>query len=256
MTPDIESIVKVQGLDLRAADLQREIASLPKHIAVIERTLESHTKKLEADRALQMANQKERRQVEGDVKVHEQKISKLRDQMMSAKTNEQYKAFQHEIQFCEDAIRKCEDRTLELMEETETLDRNVKAAEAQLKAEKEQVEREKAAARERTAADQRQLDEIVTERKALISSTGRAILADYERLRRRSPNVVVDATAGRCSACHLELRPQLFQELRKGDTLLHCENCKRILYYNPPVAFDAANGGPAPAGDGSRVDMS
>jgi predicted nucleic acid-binding Zn-ribbon protein len=64
--------------------------------------------------------------------------------MLGAKTNEQYRAFQHEITFCEAAIRKAEDRTLDLMSESEPLDANVKKAEAALKEEKQQVEAEKA----------------------------------------------------------------------------------------------------------------
>ena len=97
------------------AELEKEVAALPKHIAVIEKTLESHQRRLEADRAALTANQKDRKKLEGDVQMNEQKISKLRDQMLGAKTNEQYRAFQHEITFCEDSIRKAEDRILDLM---------------------------------------------------------------------------------------------------------------------------------------------
>ncbi len=78
-----------------------------------------------------------------DIQVQEQKISKLKDQMLGAKTNEQYRAFQNEIDFCQKEIRKAEDRILELMGESEPLDKNVKAAELALKAEKAEVEKEK-----------------------------------------------------------------------------------------------------------------
>jgi len=53
---------------------------------------------------------------------------------------------------------------------------------------------------------------------------------------------------GRCSACNIALRPQYFQDLRKGDQVLVCESCQRILYYNPPQSFeDLAAGAEAPA---------
>ena len=159
MTVEIEQVTRLQSLDKRIADLEREIATLPKHIALIEKTLDSHLRRLEADRAALAANQKERKQLEDDVKVETQKISKLRDQMLGAKTNEQYRAFQHEIAFCETTIRNAEDRTLDLMSASEPLDANVKKAEAALKEEKQQVEAEKAQARDRTAVDQKLLDE-------------------------------------------------------------------------------------------------
>src|ERR1700691_4692074 len=155
MLSDLKLVIRLQEIDNRLADLAREIATLPKHIAVIEKKLTSHERKLEADRAALSANQKERKKCESDIQVQEQKISKLRDQTLQAKTNEQYRAFQTEVEFCQKEIRKCEDRILELMGEAEPLDRNVKEAEGALKTEKAHVDAEKQAARERTAVDQK-----------------------------------------------------------------------------------------------------
>src|SRR5271165_2375796 len=156
MHPDTRLVSQLQAIDLHMAELEKEVAALPKHIAVIEKTLESHQRRLEADRAALTANQKDRKKFEGDIQMHEQKISKLRDQMLGAKTNEQYRAFQHEIDYLEKEIRKFEDRILELMTESEALEGNVKKADAELKEEKRLVEAEKVKARERTAVDQTQ----------------------------------------------------------------------------------------------------
>ena len=239
MTAEIELVTRLQSLDLRIGELQREIATLPKHIAQIEKALDSHLRRLEADRAALVANQKERKSLEDDVKTENQKISKLKDQMLLAKTNEQYRAFQHEITFCEQAIRKSEDRILDLMGEAEPLDVNVKKAEGALAEEKKQVEAEKARARERTAADQAQLDQLEAERKTLVSGLKPQTYSTYERIRKRWHGVAVaEATDGRCSACQIVLRPQFFQDLRNGDNLMFCESCGRILYYNPPVSFE------------------
>jgi hypothetical protein len=99
---------------------------------------------------------------------------------------------------------------------------------------------------------------LAAQRGHLVTTILKPMLGHYERLSKRHPgSVVSDATNGRCGGCHLELRPQLYQELRSVPDVLFCENCKRILYYNPPVEFDTATGAPAP-GDprlGSRVDM-
>ena len=108
--------------------------------------------------------------------------------------------------------------------------------------------------RDRTAADQKQVDELLAERKKVAAEISPQVFANYERIRRKSPLAVAEATDGRCSACQLELRLQLFQELRRGDRILQCENCRRLLYYSPPVGFDTANG--APDESGTRVDMS
>jgi hypothetical protein len=246
MHPDTHLVIQLQSLDQRAAALEKEVAALPKHIAAIEKTLEAHLRRLEADKAALAANQKERKKMEGDIQMNEQKVSKLRDQMLGAKTNEQYKAFQHEIEYLEKETRKAEDRILELMAESESLDGNVKKAEAALKEEKKLVESEKTGARERTAADQSQLDQIRGERGELAAKLPRATLAAYDRIwKKRNGVVVAEAIGGRCSACQITLRPQYFQDLRKGDQVMFCESCGRIVYYNPPVHTE----------DGTRVAM-
>ena len=250
MNPDIHLVLRLQSLDSRISDLEKEVAALPKHIAEIEKTLESHQRRLDADRAALTANQKERKKLEGDVQVQEQKISKLRDQMSQAKTNEQYKAFQHEIEFCQKEIRKAEDRILELMSEAERLEANVKAAETALKNEKEEVEAEKKKARERTAEDQKQLKELQGERADIVRQVPVALIKLYDRIRKKWHGIALAAVQdGRCGRCYITLRPQLFQNLRSGDEIIRCESCGRILYYNPPVDVEKDMAG------GTRVNM-
>jgi uncharacterized protein len=248
MLPDLQLVIRIQEIDARLADLAREITALPKHIAEIEKKLVSHERKLEADRAALSANQKERRKCEGDVQTQEQKISKLKDQMLQAKTNEQYRAFQNEIEFCQKEIRKLEDRILELMGESDPLDKAVKAAENALKAEKAQVESEKQEARNRTAADQKAAAELQHERAQIASQISPSSLQLYERVRKSRGGIgVAEAIEGRCSVCHMAMRPQFFQDLRRGDQIMSCESCQRILYYVPPQAVEDLAGESIPA---------
>ena len=216
--------------------LENEIATLPKHIAEIEKKLESHSRRLDVDRAALSANQRERKKLEGDIQGHEQKISKLKDQSLQAKTNEQYRAFQNEIAYIEGEIRKAEDRILDLMEQSEPLEKNVKAAELDLKTEQQHVEVEKKKAHERTAIDKRELEHTNSERQAIVAEMTPAFYRDYERIRKKTRNhPIADATEGRCDACQIALRPQFFQDLRRGDKIMFCESCGRILTYNPVV---------------------
>lgn len=239
MLPDLAFAVRLQGLDRLIKDVESEIATLPKHVAEIEKKLDSHQRKLEADRAAITANQRDRKKLEGDIQVQEQKISKLKSQTLEAKNNEQYRAFQNEISYCEGEIRKAEDKILELMEQSEPLEKNVKAAEASLKEEQKQVEAEKATAKQRTAIDQKQLAEFQAERKTITDQMDPKVVATYERLKKSRGKAVADATEGRCDACQIAPRPQFFQDLRRGDQIMFCESCGRMLTYNPPVSFEA-----------------
>ncbi|MGD0871205.1 MAG: C4-type zinc ribbon domain-containing protein [Bryobacteraceae bacterium] len=249
MLPDLNLVIRLQDIDNRLADLSREISALPRHVAEIEKKLCSHERKLEADRAALAANQKERKKCEGDIQVQEQKISKLKDQMLLAKTNDQYRAFQNEIDFCQKGIRTAEDRILELMGESEPLDINVKAAEVALKAEKAQVASEQQVARERTAVDEKASRELQKERAGIVPSITSIVYKRYERARTARRGIgIAEVVAGRCGVCNIVLRPQYLQELRRGDQVLVCETCQRILVYNPPESFeDLAGGAQAPA---------
>jgi predicted nucleic acid-binding Zn-ribbon protein len=239
MNPDIHLVIKLQGLDAKISELEKEVASLPKHVAEIEKALDSHLRRLEADRAALSANQKDRKKLEGDIQVHQQKVSKLRDQMLGAKTNEQYRAFQNEIAYAEQEIRKAEDRILDLMGASEPLEANVKKAETALAEEKKQVEAEKQRARQRTAEDEKQLAELRNERKAAAAELKPDILSRYERIRKKwRGSAVAEVVESRCTGCNIALRPQFFQEVKKGDQVLQCESCGRLLYYIPPVDIE------------------
>jgi predicted nucleic acid-binding Zn-ribbon protein len=236
MQQDLVLALRLQAIDRQIANLESEIAALPKHITEIEKKLEAHSKRLAADRAALSKNQLDRKKLEGDIQVHQQKISKLRDQMAGAKNNEQYKAFQNEIAYAEGEIRKCEDRILELMEQSEALDSAVKAADGALKTEQKHVEAEKVRARDRSAANTKELALQQSERKAVTDQMTPDFYKEYERLRKKTKNrPIADATEGRCDMCQMSLRPQFFQDLRKGDKIMYCESCGRILTYNPVI---------------------
>ena len=236
MLPDLGLALRLQALDRKIANLEGEIARLPKHIAALEQKLSAHTARLEADRTALGANGKERKKLEGDIQGHEQKISKLRDQMLQAKTNEHYRAFQNEISYAEGEIRKAEDKILDFMEQSEALDKNVKTAEVELKKQQGHVEGEKVHARSRTAVDQKALTESLSERKSIVEQMNASFYKEYERIRKKTKGTAIaDATDGRCDACQISLRPQFFQDLRKGDVVMFCESCSRILTYNPII---------------------
>src|SRR5450432_1999809 len=245
MLPDLKLLIRLQEIDKRLVDFSREIAALPKHVAEIER-------KLEADRAALVANQKERKKCDGDIQIQEQKISKLKDQMTGAKTNDQFRSFQNEIDFCTKEIRRSEDRILELMGESEALDKNVKADDAALKSEKALVEVEKQQARERTVVNQKASQELATERAGIVASVKPARYQRYERARKARKGIALAAVAdGRCSVCNITLRLQFLQDLKKSEEILACESCQRILYYAPPQSFEDLAGE-----QGTRVIMS
>ncbi len=241
MAPEVKLAIRLQELDTRIEELRREIVALPKHIAEIEKTLEGRVRKVEADRAALAANQRDRRHLELEVQSEEQRLARLKDQSMQAKTNEQLWAFQHEIQYVETRIRQLEDRILDLMAESERLEQNLKAAEAALAEERRRAEAEKERARQQCDQDRKLLEELSRERQQTAASLPPALYKAYERIRKLRRGVAVaEVVDGRCTACHVVLRLQFYQDLRRGEQVMFCESCGRILYYNPPESLEDA----------------
>jgi uncharacterized protein len=239
MKQDLALAVELQALDRNIASFEKEIATLPIHIAEIEKKLEAHKRRLEVDRAALSANQTDRKKIESEIQAHDQKLSKLKGQMNEAKTNDQYRAFQNEISYGEKEIRKAEDKIIEFMEQAEALDKNVVAADAALKVEQQHVNAEKKQAQDRTAADLKAVNEAKTQRATLVARIDPKLYARYEIVRKKARGAAIAAVVDeRCEGCMIALRPQYFQDLKAGENFLLCETCGRILIYNPPVSFE------------------
>src|SRR4029077_11318522 len=159
MLPDIEKLLQLQVADKEIRKLQEEIAALPRRVAAIEEKLAGTKAQLEKARASAKGDEANRKKYESTIQDLQGKISKYRDQSLDVKTNEQYKARLHKIQFAQQESRANEDKILDLMVNAEARDKDVKAAEAELKAETEEIEKEKNDARDRTAEDEKQLAE-------------------------------------------------------------------------------------------------
>src|SRR4051794_2941029 len=104
MLPEIENLLKLQDADKEIRRLQDEVAELPKRVAAIEQKLAGTKAQLEKAQVAVKADEAKRRQYDTAINDLRGKISKYRDQSLDVKTNEQYKALLHEIQFAEKEI--------------------------------------------------------------------------------------------------------------------------------------------------------
>lgn len=239
MKQDLALAVELQALDRKIASFEKEIATLPLHIAEIEKKLEAHKRRLEVDRSALSANQGDRKKLEAEILVHDQKVSKLKTQMIDARTNDQYRAFQNEITYGETEIRKAEDKIIGYMEQAEALDKNVQAAEADLKVEQQHVAAEKKLAQDRTAADLKAVNEAKAHRATLVARIDPKLYTRYEIVKKKTRGTAIaNVVDERCEGCMIQLRPQYFQDLKAGVGFQLCETCGRILIYNPPVSFE------------------
>jgi predicted nucleic acid-binding Zn-ribbon protein len=233
MLPDIDKLLELQVADREIRKLRDEVAALPKRMAVIEQKLVGTKAHLEKVRVAAKADEANRKKFEAAIKDLQGKISKYRDQSLDVKTNDQYKALLHEIQFAEQEIRLNEDRILEVMVNVDAREKEVKAAEAELKTETAEIEREKEEARQITAEDQKKLAEWNGKRDILRHAISEDILRQYERVAKFRGSGLAEVRDQKCMGCQVMLRPQTYNEVRNGEKVMVCESCSRVYYFNP-----------------------
>ena len=253
MHPDLKAVIEVQQLDQQVAELTVLIDSLPKEIQTLQSQLDDFIHAHEERKKRLAANLKERKDQEGDIKTIQEKITKHKDQLYQVKTNEQYRAMLKEIDGEEGNIRKIEDGILEKMIEAEEIQKHVQEAAARLEGEKARVAAEIKRLQDERQKDLDERERLQTRRKEIAGTLSDPILALYERIRTyRTGAAVAEVRDGLCTACNVRLRPQVYNEVRAGETVMTCENCSRIQYYLEPPAEEQAGAG----GEGTRVTMS
>jgi len=233
MNNDLERLIELEKVDREVTRLSDEVAALPKRVAAIEEKLAEHKAAVEKAKARIKSNESSRRQFEADIKGFQEKIVKYRSQSSSVKTNDEYRALMHEVEFAEKQIGGCEDKILELMISLENEEKALKQAEAELKAEAADVEKEKAEARVRTAEDEKLLAGLKEKRAALRGGVNESALAHYDRVMRQRKSAISEAREQKCLACFVMLRPQIWQEIRTNEQIVTCSSCGRILYFDP-----------------------
>jgi predicted nucleic acid-binding Zn-ribbon protein len=234
MNADLERVIALQRLDSEATAARKRLAEAPDRETAFDARLDAARQTVADAKAKLAASHEARRVIEKEVAVHQGRLSKYRDQAMAVKTNQEYHAIQHEIAHAQGEIKKYEDQILEHMVEADDLTATIKTSEAQLAAEQKTIDADRKRMQAEDVEARTALDALAAERAAIVAAVDTRVLAIYDTAYARRQGVAVaEARDGICTICHVRLRPQVFNDVRRNDGIVQCDSCQRILYFVP-----------------------
>jgi predicted nucleic acid-binding Zn-ribbon protein len=230
MHPDIEQLIKLQEVDEQLLELERSKEYLPEIIENVKREVHEAQAQVETTRTHLEEARLKHRQLEVDLQEAQENLGKYEKQMASIKTNKEYDALTTEIESTKERIGFIEDEIILTLNEIDEMTTSLAEAQkrhellaASNKDQLENLEREMGAVEDKVNVK-------LELRKNISVRVTKGTLSVYERVRRgRGSPVVVPLKKHACGACFKAQPPQRIQELRKGLTVITCDNCGRFL---------------------------
>jgi predicted nucleic acid-binding Zn-ribbon protein len=234
MTEELERLWRLHDLDERAATVKAALAKYPEQKSSLEGRVNTEKKRLEvhavaADEAL-----KARRKVEQEIETVNAQQKEFEKRQPQVKTNEEFRALTAEIDGCKRKRSDLETKVLESMDREEALASQKPAIERALK--EAEAERNGRIAEIARAEDteRAQLAELEAQRQEQIAGLPQATRLRYERIHgARDGRAVVAVINNACGGCYRAQPPQLMQDIRRGDRVITCDGCGRILVQPP-----------------------
>lgn len=234
MNEELQTLWALHERDERLVTLLAALARFPAQRQIVEQRMKDERARLETLRGEITRTQLERSKLEKEIEAIAAEERKFASQLPLVKKNEEYTALLHEIAGAKQRRSDRETDLLVIMETEERQQREKPALEKEAKA----VEAEAARRLEEYAAEEgrerEQAAALETERAGLTAKLAPGMRGRYERIRTsREGRAVVPILKGACGGCYRGQPPQMLQEARRGDRVLVCDGCGRLLIWPP-----------------------
>jgi len=228
----IRNLIRLQDCDFRIKDIKRKKSEAPARIKEMEddlRLVENQTE--EAANKVDFIK-RERRQIEQDIEDLESRIEKSKVKLNNIRSNKEYGAALKEIEDLEREKLRSEDRVIEIMEEIEALDATCAASKEKREAYRKRFEQDQAVVQDELKALELALQNQQNERARIRQEIDEDLLKKYDFICEHKDGIAVSPVIKSvCQTCHMGIPPQKFNELMRGDALMNCPHCMRIIYW-------------------------
>jgi len=228
----IELLIDFQEKEQAKDHINKELERIPGQIEQMKAGLSEIEERIREQEAAVAAMRKTYREYEAQIQTNQSRIEKRNAQLRSVKTNPEYKALLKEIDEIRSGTAGIEDKMLQCLEDQETAEKELTRANTEYKAQQQEnldkIEELEAYAREQRKAR----DKLAADCEEILPHINEDMLERYRFAQRQTGGrlAVVGARDATCMGCHMNIPPQLFNELFRGDELRFCPHCHRILY--------------------------
>jgi predicted nucleic acid-binding Zn-ribbon protein len=225
-------LISLQECDSQLVKLSLKKVKLPEKICKMEDDFRLYKESVEQNKRKYEELKAQRTECEATVKKLSDGMIKTRERLLEVKNNKEYQAMLKEIETSEKTRGDVESRIIVLMDEMDKLIVLVKKDEETLKQAESNHEKEKKIIEDDLNAIEADTVTWTEKRAVLAKSVSADLLARYERIRKRNNGIgVIPVWKAVCKGCHMNIPPQLYNELQRSDELLTCPNCNRIMYF-------------------------
>ena len=236
MRAQLERLIVLQTVDLKIQEMERVKGEIPQRIASVEEDFRKEEEKVLAERTEMERLQKQRRQKEKDLEEEVGRVKKAEARVFEIKTNKEYQAVLKEIENAKKLNRQREEEILGILERIEEVQKQMGNGEKTLEARRKEVQQQLSELERQAASFAEEMAGEVRQRERREKEIPPDLLSKYHRLLEKRQGVAVAKVQnGVCHACNMNLRPQLYIELQKQESLIICPNCSRILFWENGV---------------------
>ncbi len=240
MNLQLQYLINLQKFDLRIFQIQDQLRKAPELLKSAESPLLDILARLQVLKNTGESLVKQRRSSERELATQEEQLQKIRNRLSELKTNKEYQAHLFEIELARKKKDSIEENVLEMMEQVEQNEQAVKELEEQTTEAQKVFDTEKARQETHFANLANELADLDRQQTTLSVLVDKPLLVRYNRLKTlRKGYAVAQLREGACGGCQLQLPPQLVAEVKRGDELMDCSYCRRILYVTSHLEEEA-----------------
>ncbi|MEE9524319.1 MAG: C4-type zinc ribbon domain-containing protein [Thermodesulfovibrionales bacterium] len=235
MHPELQSLIELQMLDSKILTLQEMIDNIPSKVKTVEQPFIDARSKYERQKKHHEECIKKKKDKEFQLDEINDKVNKQKDKSSDIKTNKEYQAHLKSIETLDNERLKVEDELLVLMEQSDDMTKELKQVEDLVNSEEKKIEQFKKSLKAEVHEAEKDLASLRSQRAEISGKTSMEVYDSYmKQLEYGQGLAVVEVREEICHGCNMNIPPQLFVEVRKGDELYNCPQCRRFLYFQQP----------------------